>query len=290
MYRQTHRFIFLFLFLGSALCAQPLGIETTGLDKAEIKALSTLLSQGACPCDKNKSILQCVPDASCPAAKSLAEFGARKFKEGLSAIEVQQAVVKKYIQDHVHYEFDLSKSPSKGDVSASITLVEFADFQCSHCAKLSKVINEIAIEMGPFVHIVFKHFPMTRHPLAHYAARASLGAYKQGHFWAFHDLLFAHQFELSESMIDGFAKELGLNLVKYAADRESPQSYAQVERDRKEAIAAGLRATPTLYINGRLYTESKSIEALRVELNRQLRALNQNKSKSEGVQDLLHKP
>jgi protein-disulfide isomerase len=266
MHLQTYSCVFLLSFLASPLWAQPLSLETTGLDKAELKALSLLLSQGACPCDKHKSILECVPDDACPAAKRLAEFGARKFKEGLSADEVQQAVVKKYIQDHVHYEFDLSKSPSKGDASARVTLVEFADFQCAHCAKLSKVMQQLTTEMGASVYVVFKQFPMTRHPFAHYAARASLAAHRQGQFWGFHDLLFRHQFELSQTMVDEFAKKLGLDMKRYTADRESPETYAQIERDRKEAIAAGLRATPTLYIDGKLYSESKSIEALRAHL------------------------
>ena len=263
MYLRTYSCVFLLSLLASPLSAQQPAFETSGLDKAEIEALSSLLSQGACPCNQRKSILECVSDDACPAAKQLAEFGARKFKEGLSAEEVQQAVVKKYIQDHVHYEFDLSNSPSKGDATAKVRLVEFADFQCAHCAKLSKVMQALYTEMGASVQVVFKQFPMTRHPFAHYAARASLAAHRQGQFWAFHDLLFRHQFELSQTMIDGFAKKLGLDFKRYATDRESAETYAQIERDRKEAIAAGLRATPTLYIDGKLYSEPKSIEALR---------------------------
>ena len=281
MYLRTNSCVFLLSLLAAVSWGQSLSLETTGLDKAELKALSVLLSQGACPCDKNKSILECVPDAMCPAAKILAEFGARKFKEGLSADEVQQAVVKKYIQDHVHYVFDLSKSPSKGNASARVTLVEFADFQCGHCAKLSKVMQQITTEMGASVHIVFKQFPMTRHPFAHYAARASLAAHRQGQFWAFHDLLFKHQFELSQTMIDGFARKLGFEMNRYTADRESADTYAQIDRDRKEAITAGLRATPTLYIDGKLYSESKSLDVLRAHLKEILNANNPTERKAQ---------
>ena len=258
----------LILFFTTFSSATPLDIDTTGLDPVEKKSLTTLLSQGACPCDPQKSILECVSDTACPSAKGLAEYGVLKFREGLSALEVQEAVVKKYMQDHVHYTFDLSESPSKGPPSASIKVVEFADFQCGHCAKLAKVIEQLAQEMGQSLHFVFKQFPMTRHPFAHYAARASLAAHRQHQFWRFHDLLFKHQFELSESMIDGFVKKLGLDMDVYARDRESSVTYDQIARDRKEAITAGLRATPTLYINGRTYTDSKSLDALRAHLKR----------------------
>lgn len=263
MYSPSYVNLSVCLLFSTSIFATPLGFNAQDLDTVELKALSTLLSQGACPCDARKSILDCVPDTECPAAKILAEYGAQKFREGLSTLEVQQAVVKKYIRDHVHYEFDLSKSPFKGNRSASVTVVEFADFQCGHCAKLAATIEQLKTEMGQRVHFVFKQFPMTRHPLAHYAARASLAAHKQNQFWGFHDLLFKHQFELSESMIDGFARKLGLDMKIYLRDREHPETYDQIARDRKEALAAGLRATPTLYINGRTYTESKSVDVLR---------------------------
>lgn len=278
MYNPSRLITILVLLLSSFVHAQPMGIDTKDLDAVELKALSTLLSQGACPCDTSKSILECVPDKACPAARHLAEYGAQKFREGLGALEVQQAVVKKYIQDHVYYDFDISKSPFKGAPSASVTVVEFADFQCAHCAKLATVIEQLKTELGQSVRFVFKQFPMTRHPFAHYAARASIAAHQQNQFWGFHDLLFTHQFELSESMIDGFAKTLGLDMEVYARDRESPQTYDQIARDRKEAIAAGLRATPTVYINGRTYTESKSADALRRYLKHMV------------AQDVEHKP
>ena len=250
----------------------PVEIDTKGLNAVEVEALTKLLSQGACPCDKKKSILTCATDQSCPAAKELAVFGAEKFREGLSALDVQRAVVKKYIQDHVHYTFDLKGAPVKGPVDAKITVVEFADFQCGHCARLSESIKVLQAEFGDRVRFVFKQFPMTRHPFAHYAARASLAAHRQGAFWQFHDLLFKHQLELSEAKIDGFASELNLDLEKYNVDRERPETYEHIARDRKEAIAAGLRATPTLYMNGRLYTESKRLDALRKNLQNALRA------------------
>ncbi len=285
MSSRTCLWLLLFVLLAPGGYAKPLGIDTKGLDAIELKSLTTLLGQGACPCDKQRSILECVSDTTCPSAKTLAEFGARQFRAGLSTLEVQQAVVKKYIQDHVHYEFDVTMSPVKGHLSSPIKVVEFADFQCGHCAQLSAVIKELAEAHGVLVQFVFKQFPMTRHPFAHYAARASLAAHKQGQFWAFHDLLFAHHFELSVSKIDGFAKILGLDMVKYARDRESLQIRDQIAQDRKEAIAAGLRATPTLYINGRLYTESKSIETLRAHLTEIARGAPQNE-----VNSGVHKP
>ena len=180
MWVRLHLLFWVTFFLSTTAFGEPLGIDTKGLDEVEIQSLSKLLSQGACPCDKNKSILACVIDQTCPAAKELASYGAEKFRAGLSALDVQQAVVKKYIQDHVYYDFDLNNAPSKGAADAKITVVEFADFQCGHCARLSESIAVLKTEFGDHVRFVFKQFPMTRHPFAHYAARASLAAHNQG--------------------------------------------------------------------------------------------------------------
>ena len=114
MWVRLHLLFWVTFFLSTTAFGEPLGIDTKGLDEVEIQSLSKLLSQGACPCDKNKSILACVIDQTCPAAKELASYGAEKFQAGLSALDVQQAVVKKYIQDHVYYDFDLNNAPSKG--------------------------------------------------------------------------------------------------------------------------------------------------------------------------------
>ena len=131
MWVRLHLLFWVTFFLSTTAFGEPLGIDTKGLDEVEIQSLSKLLSQGACPCDKNKSILACVIDQTCPAAKELASYGAEKFRAGLSALDVQQAVVKKYIQDHVYYDL-ISTMRRLRAADAKITVVEFADFQFGH--------------------------------------------------------------------------------------------------------------------------------------------------------------
>lgn len=238
------------------------GVDVTDLDAGEVGALSTLMSEGACPCDTQKSLLDCIKARSCPAATELAGFGAGKLRDGLGLEQVREAVVRKYLEDHIHYTFDLSDTPRKGPADAKVVLVEFADFECPHCALMKDTVAGVAKQFPDDVAVYFKQFPLGHHAHSHAAARATLAAHRQGRFWQMHDLIFQNQGSLSPARFVEFATELGLNVDRFAKDMEDPALYAQIERDRKEAIAANLSGTPTIYINGRLYVDPKTPEAL----------------------------
>ena len=103
------------------------------------------------------------------------------------------------------------------------------------------------------VKLVFKNFPLIRnHKFAMPAAIAALAAEKQGKFWEFHDLLFKDYSHLNEEKIKEIAQQLKLNMEKFEKDRKDPQIMAMINRDIAEGNLAGVRGTPTVFINGRL--------------------------------------
>src|ERR1700680_3987969 len=58
----------------------------------------------------------------------------------------------------------IAGNPSRGPENAAITVVEFSDFQCPHCAELYRTLKELEPRY-PQVHFVFKDFPLTQiHP------------------------------------------------------------------------------------------------------------------------------
>ena len=243
--------------------AKPIeGVALNGLKPNQIEHLRTLLSQGVCPCDKTRSLLDCTQAPVCESARSLARFGVEKFKEGYSQDEVSHAVVQRYIVHHVSYGFDVEGCPSKGPLNAPIQLVEFIDFQCGFCVRMSEILTAVQHKFPTQVRIVVKQFPLPSHPLAAYSARAALAAHQQDRFWAFHDRLFKSQFSLSKNRIDQFAYEIGLDIDRYRVDRDSRSTIDMIERDKTEAIAANLRGTPALYINGRPYSGPKDVVSI----------------------------
>jgi protein-disulfide isomerase len=238
------------------------GVETKGLDPSEISALVGLLGQGACPCDPKLSILQCIQGQNCEKASQLAVYGAGKFREGLSTTQVSQAVIQKYIEDYVRYQFDTVNSPMKGAKTPSITIVEFADFECPHCSAMRAVLGEVIKKYPKDVALVFKQFPLPHHVHAQLASQAALAAHKQGRFWEMHNLIFDNQTNLTTEKFSEFARSMGLDMGKFTADMHDNGVKAQIDKDRKEAMEAQISGTPAIYINGRIFTDEKTPEKI----------------------------
>jgi protein-disulfide isomerase len=101
------------------------------------------------------------------------------------------------------------------------------------------------------VKIVYKNFPIQSHKYSEPAARAALAAQKQGKFWPFHDLLYAHYRDLSDKKIREIATRLKLDMVRFEKDRKDPAIVGKVHADLEDGKRAGIRGVPTVFINGR---------------------------------------
>ena len=114
-------------------------------------------------------------------------------------------------------------------------------------------VLEQVLEKNPNqVKLVFKNFPIRNHKFAMPAAVAALAAGKQGKFWEFHDLLFKDYNRLNEQKVNEIAQKLKLDIKKFEKDRKDPRIRAMINRDMAEGNRAGVRGTPTVFINGRL--------------------------------------
>ena len=103
------------------------------------------------------------------------------------------------------------------------------------------------------VKLVFKSFPLERiHKSAKQAAIAAQAANQQGKFWEFHAELFNNYNKLSDEKIDEIAQSLGLDMAQFKQDLANPALAAMVQRDLKDGVDAGVRGTPTIFVNGRL--------------------------------------
>lgn len=107
--------------------------------------------------------------------------------------------------------------------------------------------------------MVFRHFPLNMHKFARPAAEAAAAAQRQGKFWPYHDLLFKNYSKLNAELIESLAIEAGLDKAQFNADRNDPSIKAQVQKDYNDAIQAGVRGTPTFFVNGML-VKDRSIE------------------------------
>ena len=145
-----------------------------------------------------------------------------------------------------------------------IDVVIYSDFQCPFCRQFAQPSRDLELNgvTGVATRVTFKHFPLAFHtkaPLAHQAAEA---ARAQGRFWEMHDQLFLNQQRLSRADLIGYARSLALDIDRFERDLDSEAVKLAVARDMADAAKAGVTATPSYSINGRMFMGARSFAAL----------------------------
>ena len=241
----------------------PPGIELGRLDDFQKKVFFRIVNGEAAICGAAQSLIQSAKkDSHCRRSYNAVRFVAQLVEQGFTDSEISDSVAKRYRKIEVH-NLDVSDSPMKGDASAKVSLVEFADYECPHCKRFQPVLRQILDEFHGEVKLYFKHYPLPQHTNARLAAEAATAAQKQGKFWPFEERLWANQDSLTPAELEKYAKETGLDLTKFRKDLDSQVVKDHVQKDRTEGSAAGISSTPTLFINGREYSGTHDAESLR---------------------------
>ncbi len=146
--------------------------------------------------------------------------------------------------------------PAKGPAKAAVTIVEFSDMQCPHCAKAAPVIDQL-LAQEPEVRFVFQNFPLPAHNWAEKAAGYvdCVGRAPNDAVWKFIQKTFDDQANITESNADEKLKAIatasGANADEIATCAAKSDTKARVEASLALGKSVGVNATPTLFINGR---------------------------------------
>lgn len=165
-----------------------------------------------------------------------------------------------------------SRDHIQGNKNASLELVEYGDYQCPHCGRAYAVLKEVQEAMGNNLKFVFRNFPLSdAHPDAFNAAVATEAAGLQNKFWEMHDIIYENQEQLDWKHLLGYAKKIGLEMVRFTADVERDSVTAKVEDDFESGVRSGVNGTPSFFINGVKYEGGRDaddlIEYLKNRLN-----------------------
>ena len=160
-------------------------------------------------------------------------------------------------------------SPRLGDPDAPVTIVEFGDYQCGACARVSLLLDDIEKAERGRVSVVHRHFPLFGHEHARLAAEAAVEAGEQGMFWEYHRLLMKRRDALSLGDLVAHAKAAGLDAAKMREALSDRRHGPRVEADIADARALRLAGTPAIFVNGRKVrgTARADIERLVEELS-----------------------
>ncbi len=177
---------------------------------------------------------------------------------------------------------------SKGQADALVTVIEFSDFQCGHCATAYRSLKQVLPRYQKDVQLRFRHFPLDpacnpavtqqMHQYACLAAMAAECAGAQQRFWEYHDLLFEHQSNLDRDSLLDDAQRVGLDRNAFLACLDSNAARQAIARDVADGMRLGIESTPTFFLNGRTITGAPRADALSyaIQLERAARV------KSEG--------
>lgn len=155
-------------------------------------------------------------------------------------------------------KISLKDQPIRGNPNASVTIVEFSDFQCPYCGRAYSIIEEnVMKDYGDKVRLVYKNYPLSSiHPWADSAALASACARQQSPegFWKMYDFLFRNQSSINPQNLkekaEGVIRDAGLDVAKFDTCFDNKTALATVQADQNEANILGVRSTPTFFING----------------------------------------
>ncbi|HEX6750407.1 MAG TPA: DsbA family protein [Longimicrobium sp.] len=160
----------------------------------------------------------------------------------------------------------------RGAAGAPVTIVMFSDFQCPFCRATAGALDSLRGRYGSQLAVVYRHYPLPNHPFALAAARASECAAAQGGFWPFHDALFARQDSIGVAAWSRYAAAARLpDTAAFARCVETPARRADFAADIGAGERLGIRGTPMLLVNGRLFQGALPLPALTREVEDALR-------------------
>ncbi|HET6373484.1 MAG TPA: thioredoxin domain-containing protein [Candidatus Polarisedimenticolia bacterium] len=238
------------------------GVDFTGLDEATKERALKILNGNRCSCGCGMTVAECrVTDPTCPKSPGIAAAAMAAIKAGKTDAEVVAAMgaggpaapagaPAGPVTPAPKVDINTSGAPVKGQASAPVTIVTFEDFQCPYCSRSLAAIKQILDTYPNDVKIFFKHYPLSFHQNARPSAIAAVVAQKQNKFWEMHDILFQNQGALDAASLRAYAEKVGLDMAAYDKGIADPDIAKIVDQEIQDAEKAGVRGTPTFYVNG----------------------------------------
>lgn len=167
---------------------------------------------------------------------------------------------------------DPARDHVRGPAAASVTIVEYGDFQCPYCVQAESAVRE-ELRVDADLRFVFRHLPLADvHPQAQLAAEAAEAAAAQGGFWPMYDALMASHDGLRASDLVAYAQEQGLDLQQFHDDLVRHRFASRVAQDVESADLSGVSGTPTFFVNGQrhygAYDEQSLLAAVKAARDR----------------------
>jgi len=173
-------------------------------------------------------------------------------REAIQALQAQEEAAKQAqaaaaLKTHKDQLFYDKTSPVAGNPKGDITVVEFFDYNCGYCKRVTPTIKAV-MEKDPNLRVVYKEFAILG-PQSITAARAALAAQKQGKYKEFHEGLMMGQSD--ENSIAALTNLLGMDYSKLRKDMADPKIQQVLQKNYQLATTLGINGTPAFVIGER---------------------------------------
>ncbi|HEY6878693.1 MAG TPA: peptidylprolyl isomerase [Polyangiales bacterium] len=196
---------------------------------------------------------------------------------------------RKELSEDVERIYELKRSadaPLLGSADAKVTVEVCSDFECPYCAQLAEVVHELHENYDELLRIVWRNCPQAFHERALPAAEAATEVQAQrgnSAFWAYHDLLFAHQHELGTDTLVALAGQIdGVDATQVRAAVADHRHLEHVRAELRGVIDTGAAAdglgTPATFINGRLLSGAQPYRNFEDAVERALQELPEDRA------------
>ena len=146
-------------------------------------------------------------------------------------------------------------SPTLGDASAKVHIVEFLDPACETCALFFPMVKNWMKEVPGQIRLSVRHVAF--HEGSDYAVKVLEASRKQNKYWETLETLLASQQQWTQhhtvqpENIGPAIASVGLDMEQLMADMNSMEVLARMEQDKKDSIFLKVSATPEYFVNGR---------------------------------------
>jgi predicted DsbA family dithiol-disulfide isomerase len=158
----------------------------------------------------------------------------------------------------------------RGPKNPSVTLIEFADYECPYCQQIHAELKKLMQQFDGKMAFAFKDCPLPMHRRAGKAAEAARCAGDQEAFWEYHDLLFENGGKLEVAQLKEYARTLKLDTGRFDKCLDSGAQTAVVQKGLQEAKELGISGTPSFFINGHFFSGVVKYEDLRGMVEKEL--------------------
>ncbi|MGZ3774396.1 MAG: DsbA family protein [Pseudobdellovibrionaceae bacterium] len=163
-----------------------------------------------------------------------------------------------------------------GPDDAPVTIEEYADFQCSYCARGADTMAQVLKDYPREVKLVFRNLPLDFHSNALNAAKAFSAIYLQNRNLAYRlqEELFSHQDQFEKQGVNyiySLAEKIGVNMDRMKDDMNSDNVEKMLKTDHAAAVKHNFQGTPSFLIGSEPVTGARPYDELKKIIDRQLK-------------------